>query len=190
MKTLLVAFLSICFCMSSVADISVTFRNDSGQSVFTDSSLTTAAPIGTWAAQLIWSSDSTADMFTNPDSPLTSLAPGEVQLALLFPDASAGRILSSDYTDAGFATASTTQTYAQNGGYVYARLFDSTTPGVGDYYVQLPISGLMAGPPSVNQYTYSNTYFNTPIVAVPEPSTYALVALGLGIIALRRRLIG
>jgi hypothetical protein len=180
--------------VSSVArgDISIDFRNNPSpttQSIFTDATLVTRAPIGTWCVQLIWSSDNTADMFTDVLNPLTSLASGEVQLARLFPDASAGRILSTDYTDQGFATASTTQTYAQNGGYVYARFFNSTTPTVGSSYYELPISGLMAASPSVNQVYYSNSYFDTPIVAVPEPGTYGLLIVGIGLIALRKRLV-
>ena len=169
--------------------LSIDFRNVTGNSVFSDAAETIRAPVGTWCAQLIWSSDAIADPFTDPTHPLTSLAVGEVQLALLTPSASAGRILSSDYTAAGFGTASTTQPYSTaSDGYVYARLFNSVTPTVGSMYTQVAISGGMAEAPTVNTYQYSNSYFNTSIVAVPEPGTFGLALIGLGLIALRRRL--
>lgn len=190
MKRIAVAVMMLVACgLNSYAAFSLDFSHDLGipGAVYTDSLLTTRATVNTWTAQLIWSNDSTADMFTDTMNPLTSLGAGETQLALLTPSYSNGRITGTDYLDSGFPE-STTQTYSQTGGYVYARLFNSLTPGEGSYYYQTPVSGPMAAAPTINTLFYGKVYFDTQIV--PEPSTYALVALGVGIIVLRRRMVG
>lgn len=184
--------------ITSIADVSVNFSINSSFRVYTDVTLTTQAPVDTWLAQLIWSSDGTANDL-DPSNPLNPTGE-EISLVILQPDQAAGYIFSTDYSQetnpqTGLPwPGSTTQTYTDlyygstlAGGYVYARFFYSTTPEIGDVYVELTPSAQLAAAPTANAYVLGqNVYFDTEIV--PEPTTMALFGLGIVTLALRRKL--
>lgn len=141
----------------------------------------------TYYAQLIWSPDNVA----SPVDPANPLMPTEGELvaaekALDFDGAilNTGNILGPD-------------TYA--GGYVYTRVFDSAAPMIGSLYGQGEASGNSApglGPgleiETLNAATVTGNAHNpgsiiVDQVIVPEPSTLALLAVGLGTVLFRRR---
>ena len=179
------------------ASVSIDFRNNplpSSQSLFTDSAETNRVPVGTWTTELIFSSDNIAGAI-NPSDPFTPTG-GDLVLATLTPSHSAGRILSSDYSDKGFP-ATTTQTYLEStysyggsfvNGYVYARMFNTTNSGTATMYTQTPITALAGSDVSPLGYYYNNSYFDTAIT-VPEPGTVGLLLVGLAVIGLRRKIV-
>lgn len=100
------------------------------------------------------------------------------------------------YSDAAFRTASETETTYS--GLFYIRVFGDTTPTVGEWYYNSPtlsaVSVDLTDPSRSPQLFDGNTNggvqgndLNASIVAVPEPSSMALLALGLGVVALRRK---
>lgn len=171
--------------------VSVNFGTPSG-TVYTDAGFTTAAANGSWMVKLIWSPDLTPTSL-DPLDPY-SVGAGEYALATLSPNTAAGKIRSADYTAAGFLVASTTQTYTESnfgfagsfvGGYVFARIFNNTTTPT--MYHDVAISGALPGgsPPTTLTYSIPNCYIDTPIVAVPEPSTLVLLGIGALIVGMR-----
>ncbi len=90
------------------------------------------------------------------------------------------------YTDLGWSTA----------GFVYQRVFESATPGVGTYFYESGLTALItnydAGAPatvtvSFADVTGSGFVPNQQITAVPEPATMGLLGLGALVMAIRRR---
>lgn len=89
-----------------------------------------------------------------------------------------------------------------NGGYIYARVFESLTPQVGDWYYAGPVEIAInkaptAEPPDAPQVYAANRdgvngdpingAFGAQVVPVPEPGTIALFALGVATLAASRR---
>lgn len=179
--------------VSTVAHSAVSVNFTTSGTVYTDAALTTPAAIGSWMVKLIWSPDLTPTSL-DPVSPY-SVGVGEYALATLTPSTAAGKIRSADFQAAGFAL-STTQTYTESnygfggtfvGGYVFARIFNSTTAPT--MYHDVAISGALPGgsPPTTLNYSIASCYIDTPVVAVPEPSTIVLLGIGALIVGMKRK---
>jgi hypothetical protein len=155
-------------------------------------------PVGS-IAQLIWSADNSINPL-NPSDPLTPQG-GEVLLHN-FTTADLGAIYVGGETfveaDYGFADPDTNH-FAN--GYVYTRVFNfltaSGTPTGGTWYGEgpIPITGPVpsdhqATPPTPtdSDITGGLTINLNQQIAVPEPATWALGFIGLGVVMLRRRL--
>jgi uncharacterized protein (TIGR03382 family) len=183
-------------CVASFASISVnwfTFNSIKLQGGATD------LPVGS-IAQLIWSADNAIDAI-NPSDPLTPQG-GEV-LLWNFTTTDAGAIYNGSalYVEAdyGFTGPANTNYFAN--GYVYTRVFNflaaDGTPTNNTWYGEglVPLVGPVPSQhvsgtppePSLADITEGGNFTLNQQIAIPEPATWALGFLGLGVL-LRRRL--
>jgi hypothetical protein len=158
---------------------------------------TTDLPVGS-IAELIWSPDNVISPFT----PGNALIPDASEVLLLnFTTVDAGAIYfgSATYVEATYGFADPDTNHFANG-YVYTRVFNflaaDGVPTNGTWWGEgpIPITGPIpsqhqspAPTPTVNDITeLGNFTLNQPYL-IPEPATWALGFLGLGVL-LRRRL--
>jgi hypothetical protein len=187
------------------ASASIDFKTGSGVLIKAQDG-STSLSVGSWLVQLIWSSDATLGTIDS-NNPL-ALGGNDVVIRTFTPSQTAGRLRANDYltaTPAGSAT--TIQTYQESGytyfgggaissfvgGSIFARVFETTTPVAGQYYHQYSFSGVIS-PPDVNtgaDITFSAdmpaSYMDTQIALVPEPSTFALLGMGVILIGAVRK---
>ena len=160
----------------------------------------TKAPNGGWTVELIWAGyDSSINPFSG-SNPL-SVTGDDVVLRTFTPNNTAGFLLGSDYPAATpTATASSTQTYLETaygvtdhafvGTKMYYRLFDGTT-SISHYY-ESGLSGVVpaeASPASTLTFRIGTAGAGVAMTTavVPEPSSIALMGIGLVIFAVVRR---
>ena len=105
---------------------------------------------------------------------------------------------SGDYDEFLFGTASTPSTNGNSyavGGQLYMRVFGSTSPVLHDYYYNSALTPFVEKNPidDAPQIFNGNSTFgdsgdalNIEIIAVPEPSTVALMLAGLAMVGYRR----
>jgi uncharacterized protein (TIGR03382 family) len=183
-------------CMSSFASIAVEWMNYGGNIKLSGGS--TDLPVGS-IAQLIWSLNNTIDPI-DPFDPLTPQG-GEVLLqSLTTVDAGAIYVGSLTFTEADYGFMGDANTNYFAGGYVYTRVFNflaaDGTPTGGTWYGEgpLPITGPVPSQhvptpptPDLSDITGAGNFTLDQQIAIPEPATWALGFLGLGVL-LRRRL--
>ena len=152
---------------------------------------TTNAP-STWIAQLIYSPDNAASAL-NPADPFTPTGGEQVMVSReLNVNNVAGRIFS--------ASAKVSGSDAFAGGFVYTRVFNvnynggspSTPTFYGDSAVITGALQIETSNPSTilshwSAPTGTQLIVNQQIVAIPEPSTYALAGVGIAAALWRRR---
>lgn len=150
---------------------------------------TTNAP-STWYAQLIWSSDNSISAL-NPVSPFLP-TDGEVVLK--------AQALNG-FNAAGFLSGGTVDTTGLApgdgiGGFVYTRIFNvdfSGSPATPTLYgdsvaLSGPLAADIINPPTPMTTSHAPVVtVSQRIVAIPEPSTYALAAVGVAAALWRRR---
>ena len=188
MKKVILSLLAICAATSSFAVVSVNWLSPA--SAIKDADGTTNAP-ATWFAQLIWSDDAAVSPL-NPADPFVPTG-GESVFASnqISPGNVAGRVTVGKVSDADNGLA---------GGFVYTRVFNvdfnGGSPGTPTFYGDSPvITGALlveTGDPTTVLRHWSTTTSGTlnvsqRIVAIPEPSTYALAAVGIAAALWRRR---
>ena len=181
-------------CMSSFASIAInwfTFGNIALPSGGGD------LPVGS-IAQLIWSADNTLNPL-DPLNPLTTLG-GEILLqSFTTTDIGAIYFGNATYVEADYGFADPDTNHFANG-YVYTRVFnflaaDGTPTGNTWYGESTPLTGPVPSqhqpsPPlaSDNDITGGGTFTLDQQIVVPEPATWALGFIGLGVVLLRRRM--
>jgi hypothetical protein len=151
---------------------------------------TTNAPAG-WYVQLIWSDDAVI----SPLNPVSPFVPTGGEQVLKAQGLTAGGFLSGGFVDAtGKAPGDGV------GGFVYTRVFNvpfSVTPNTPTMFgnsaaINGPLAADVPGspgiPPAINTTTHNPVVtVGQQIVAIPEPSTYALAAVGIAAALWRRR---
>lgn len=150
---------------------------------------TTNAP-STWYAQLIWSSDNSISAL-NPMSPFVP-TDGEVVLK----EQSLNGFNAAGFLSGGTVDATGLVPGDGIGGYVYTRVFNvlySVAPSTPTFYgnsvaVSGPLAADIIAPPTPMTTSHAPVVtVNQRIVAIPEPSTYALAAVGIAAALWRRR---
>ncbi len=150
--------------------------------------------------QLIWSGDTVADTANNIGNYTTGDDVWLMNLTL-----TEDGIVGGDFDEYGWFPVGANPTPNYNnasdpGGYVYARIFEDTTPDPLDWYyagalVAVEVLDPVGPPPDnpqlyqMNRDTVNGDYVDGTYggQVVPEPTTWALFALGAVVVGLRRR---
>lgn len=182
-------FIPLLLLTALTADAAVNVNWTSAANAIKQSDGTTNAP-STWYAQLIWSADNVISPL-NPADPFVPTGGEEILKEQQL----------NGFNAAGFLSGGTVDATGQApgngvGGFVYTRIFNvpySVAPTTPTFYgdsvaINGPLAADIVAPPTPMTTTHAPVVtVNQQIVAIPEPSTYALAAVGIAAALWRRR---
>jgi len=187
--------------ISITAEASISINMKKTLNIWADSS-GTVLPIGS-LVQMVWSADNLYATPTGGSIPTTGGQYADNDFVIYSATTTATSGWSGDFDGSATYNNSAVGGATINSGYVYAFVFQNGTPLAGDWYARSAmITGLgdasLPTPPQPDSLDVSpngNRMIVHPstggfqVQTVPEPSSFALLGIGLGLIAVRKRFI-